>query len=230
MDHFPEFKYYVQPSLFDYGGTSAGSLELIPQLWYVAEALTSRSSDARLAAIEFIIKQDAARLSSLISYMLVTRICDPSMEVRVAVIRALGDIFCLDEKGMETPTDVKLSLYEQFSHLEEEDILAILQASEVDPSLDSDIEVLFRSSSIAGYHLVNILKDRRQPSRVRELATEYVGRIGYLDAIPVLERLKNRMIAKQNGQKAFPFNQHTISKESQLLTRIRTALEDLTAS
>lgn len=229
MDQFPEFKYYVQPSLFEFGGTATGSLEIIPQLWYVAEALTSRSTDARLAAIEYIIKQDAAKLSSLISYMLVTRICDPSMEVRIAVIRALGDILCLDEKGMETPSDVKLTLYEQFSRLEEEDVLAILQAAEVDPSLDIDIEVLFRSSSIAGHHLVNILKDRRQSARTRGLATEYVGRIGYLDAIPDLERLQNRLIAKRNGQKALPFNQHDFRNENQLLNKIRTALEDLTA-
>lgn len=229
MEELPEFSFYVQPGLFEFQEYETGRLQSIPQLWFVAEALISTSTDARLAALNYIFEHDAAKGSTLITYILTTRIKDPTPGIRKKIIKILASLFKSDEGNMTASTDVKLYLYERLSAIEEEDVIAILQTVDMDSTLLDQAEQLFQNSSIAGYHLINIIADRNQPINIRKLAILYVGRIGYLDALPELERLENRLESKLAGQRSFTFTTAYTPKDTQLLPSIRTALSNLRA-
>ena len=99
----------------------------------------------------------------------------------------------------------------------------------MEATLLDQAEQIFQNSSIAGYHLINIIADRNQPISIRKLAILYIGRIGYLDALPELERLENRLESHLAGQRSFTFTTAYTPKDTQLLPSIRTALSNLRA-
>ena len=64
---------------------------------------------------------------------------------------------------------------------------------------------------------------------MREMAANFIGRIGYLDAEATLDRIANRLESKMNGQKTMPFSRIEENDEKLLLPSIRLALECLRA-
>lgn len=229
MSQFPEFKYYSQPALFDFGEISTGQLELLPQLWYAAETLTSPNPKARKTALDFIIDQDAARYSSLMAYLIFTLIDDANSDIRKEAISYLASIFLPDEKGNPSPEDLRLSLYNFFQNLNKNKILSLLAAVIENPDIESDVGTLMSASTYAGDHLADILLDRSISIQIRELAAIYIGRIGFLDGEAALKRLALRLETKMNGQGVFPFKSQDQDEEILLLPSIRTALDCLQA-
>ena len=229
MSQFPEFKYFVQPALFEYGETITGKLELLPQMWYVAEALASPSSANRRAALEFIYEQQVAKFSPLISYLLMTRIDEPDINMRQDIISLLADVLQPDNDGITATDQVRIVLYESFSQLDQNKILSILKTAETDPLLEPQVEVLLGASANAGDHLSQILLDREQPLEIRELAVKYIGRVGFLDAEPALKRIAHRLEAKFDGQQIMPFSRLDHKDELLLLPAIKSALYYLQA-
>jgi len=229
MSQFPEFKYYSQPALFEFGGTSTGQLELLPQLWYAAETLTSPNPSARRAALEFIIDQRAARLSPLITYLVFTRIDDADIKIRELVILTLASIFELDEEGDPAPDDVRLCTYNFMQNIGKNKIVALLEAVEFNPDIQASVGTLLSASTSAGNRLAEILLDRDQSLKKRELAAFYIGSIGFLDAEASLKRLAVRLESKIEGQGILPFTNRDHTEEILLLPTIRTALDCLQA-
>jgi hypothetical protein len=56
-----------------------------------------------------------------------------------------------------------------------------------------------------------------------------IGRVGYLDVLPTLERLANRLEARLSGQQTMPFVKVNEDDEAILLPEIRQALHLLQA-
>ena len=57
-----------------------------------------------------------------------------------------------------------------------------------------------------------------------------IGIIGYVEAIPALDRLSARLEARTNGQKTMSFAPPTDNPELELLAATQEALESLRAS
>jgi hypothetical protein len=56
-----------------------------------------------------------------------------------------------------------------------------------------------------------------------------IGRIGYVDALPVVERLAAKLEARVNGQQMMPFTQPENSDEVKLLPAVLSTQEILRA-
>jgi hypothetical protein len=81
-------------------------------------------------------------------------------------------------------------------------------------------------SSFAGEHLAGILANRQNPLPIRKQAARYIGQIGYLDALPSLERLAARLEARKNGAAdTIPLDQN--NDEGSLLPYLKDALAAL---
>jgi hypothetical protein len=78
-------------------------------------------------------------------------------------------------------------------------IYALLQVVDYDKSNEPKVVGLLDHCSFAGGHLSCILATRTVPLDMRKLAA-YYGRMGYLDAMPVLDRLAARLETRQNGR------------------------------
>lgn len=216
-----------QPSLFEIGESSTGMIEFFPQLWGIAEMLVSSDTTGKREALAQIEEIDAARFSPLVAYLLTTFLDDPDMALRAVIVRILGRVLGPDAKGRAAPDNVRHCLYQELSQMRTRRVYALLQVSREVEALAPEIGRLLNTCSYAGTHLADIAVSRKNPLVIRREAIKYIGRVGYLDALPSLERLSSRLEARQNGQQTLPFAVPGDEDESDLLPDLRATLNVL---
>jgi hypothetical protein len=217
-----------QPSLF-FLEESTGNLELFPAVWGAVEDLTKPDAHIRREAVDRLANLNAPRFSPIVAYVLTTRLTDPDLRTRAKVIASLGGVLSPDENGNPAPDDVRNVVLLNLSQLRTRQIFALLQVSVQDPQLIHFIARLLDACPYAGSHLVDILTDAHAPLEIRQQGAILIGLVGYLDALPALEKLENRLEARLNGQKVMPFAPPPNLSESELLPAIRNTLALLRA-
>jgi HEAT repeat protein len=215
-----------QPQLFLLE-ESIGTIELFPAVWGALEDLTKEDVNVRRSALQELIELDAARYSPVVSYILVTRVLEPNIELRAKVIEALGLVLLPDKKGFPAPEDVRSSLYLYLSSFRTRQIFAMLQTSAEFEFIEDHIARLLNASRFAGNHLIEILIDPKNPLEVRRQAAVMIGEVGYLNSLPALKKLAGRLEARIAGQTAMNFAAQTNSKDSELLPAVEEAIRAL---
>ena len=227
MDYDPLLMKIDQPPLFDLGDSSSGAVELFPAVWNAVEALVSLEPSIRLAGILQITQLDAARLSPAVAYLIASRITDADLEVRGGVINLLGRILS-PVTGQQAATPiVRQQLTAYLAQVHTREVFALLQAVEFNNALEGQVGAVFNNCPYAGNHLAYILSDRKIQLSIRKQAAYYLGKVGYQDAIPALERIEARLAARMNGQQAMPFAPPDRDDETSLLPSIQIALKAL---
>ena len=192
------------------------------------EHLTSSNLEERLTGLGQLIELDAHRVSPLIAYVLATRLEDPDIELRAKVVGALGGL--LYQGGGSnplTPPAVKQSLRSYLSQMRRRKVFALLQVAEYFPQRQSDVAAMLRGCSNAGKVLVDIFSDRKLSIEIRRQAIQFAGIVGFLEAVPRLERLAERLESRISGQHTIPFAPPINPEEKSLLHVIQTALTQL---
>ena len=217
-----------QPLLFNLE-ESIAKIELFPEVWIAAEGLTSPHPAVRRDSLELIQELQAPRFSPLVAYLLATRLTDPEIAFRSQVVKILGEVLDQDEYGKPAPENVRQTLIAYLSQMRTRHTFALLQVLTQDPSLDRYVANLLNTCPYAGNHLADILTDRKTPLEIRKQAGRMIGRVGFLDALPALEKLAKRLEARLNGQRSMPFAPLSAPEEMDLLPIIQTALTLLRA-
>ena len=215
-----------QPQLFLLE-ESSGTIELFPAVWGALEDLTKEDVNVRRSALEELIELDAARFSPVVSYILVTKVVEPNIELRAKIIETLGLVLLPDNNGYPAPEDVRSSLYLYLSSFRTRQIFALLEAAAEYGSIEEHVARLLNASRYAGNHLIEILNDPKIPSKVRRQAAVMIGKVGYLNALPALEKLEGRLESTISGQTAMNFASKTNSKDSELLPAVQEAISAL---
>lgn len=213
-----------QPTLFDIGESSQGTLELFPAIWHLSEAMISPDIAVRRTALREILKSDAARLLSLVAYTLATRITEPDLGIRAMVISALSDIMLPDMDGNPPAESVRQCLTIYLSQMRTRQLYALLQVLPDRPALEQGVARLLNACPYAGNQLADILASRRVPLEIRRHAVRLIGLVGYLDAIPALERQLGRLESRLNGQQSMSFAPVDMVEDAALIPDIRRAL------
>jgi HEAT repeat protein len=208
---------------------SKGSIELFPAVWSAVEDLTLSDPKIRWDALDRLLQLNAQRFSPIVAYILVTRLGEPDLKLRTRIVQALGEILVPDENGQPAPEEVRKSLAYYLSHLRTRRIFSLLQVSAFDSGMEGHVARLLDPCPFAGNHLLDILSDIKAPLDIRQQAAQMIGRVGYLDALPALERLAARLVARLNGQKSMPFAPPSIAFEGDLLPAIHKAIDLLKA-
>ena len=100
----------------------------------------------------------------------------------------------------------------------------LLEVANAYPEVESKVASLFNLCSQSGESLVKIMYDRKIPFELRRQAIIFIGLVGFLEALPALEKFENRLESRMNGQKTMPFAPPSISDENSLLPVIQTTL------
>ena len=208
---------------------STGRVELFPAVWSAAEALIHPETKKRLEALEKLSELNAVRFSSLVAYLVATRLTDPELNVRAKVVKALGVVLSPDSDSQPAPQEVRRVLMNYLSQMRTRQAYALLQVLSDHPDLEDHVAKLLDACSFASTHLIDILADRSASLEVRVQAVQAIGRVGYLDAIPALERLEGRIETRLNGQRAMPFAPVGGEDEQELLPAIHKTLALLRA-
>lgn len=216
-------QYSQQPQLF-LVEESIGTIEIFPTVWGALEDFTKSEVELRRNALQKLIDLDAPRYSPVVAYFLVSKITEQDIDLRSQIIETIGRVLSNDENGYPAPQEVRASLHLSLSSFRTRQIYALLEASAADKSLESCVTRLLDACPYAGNHLLDLLIDRKIPIEVRKQAAIMIGAVGYLDALPALERLHSRLEARLNGQKAMPFAPEISTNESELLPVIHESL------
>ncbi len=226
----PDGLFVLQPALFEISQTSASTLELFPKVWKAAEEMVDPFLENRQKSLDILDELNAARYSPLIAYFLFTRLNEPEPGLRCRIIKVLSDALSPDAHGNFAPERVRQTLRNHLALLGWDQIFTLLETIEIEPSLDKAGALLLKANSRAGEVLAEILLDRKTPLPIRIQAAQMIGRVGYVDAAPSIERLINRLEAKANGQQAFSFSSAESLEEAQLLPVLQAVKVVLQAS
>ena len=227
MDLLPTQTY--QPPLFEFGETTSGAVELFPAVWGAAEALAAPETHLRHQGLDRLMEIGAPRLSPLIAYLLATRLTDPDLKMRTRIVYVLGELLMPDVRGSAAPEPVRHYLAAVLSQMRIRSIFGLLEVAVHDPKAERAIARLLNTCPNAGRHLADILAERKNPLPVRCKATHFIGLVGYLDALPTLERLHQRLEARLAGQQAMPFASPVTPEDSELLPVLRQTVVSLKA-
>jgi len=219
-----------QPKLFNMFDAAEGALELFPALWFAAEELTSPDPSTRQGAVDRLVDLDAPKLSPLIGYLLATRIIDSDIEIRQQIVGILGGLLSVQGDDIVTPEKVRVHIKAYLSTMRRRGVYSLLQVSDQYPSSESDVATLLNACSFAGNALSDIVLDRKLPVQIRRQAVNFISQVGFLDAIPALDRLRTRLESRMEGQTAMPFAPSQAREDISLLPNVQAALSILKAS
>lgn len=219
----------IQPGLWQSLETSTGIVELFPEVWNTAEALCGPDAGQRSQALVRLDELGAARFSPLVVYLVATRLADTDLKVRCQAIRITGDLLSPDKQGNATPEPVRRSLVWFLSQMRTRSIYHLLEAANSEPESTPQITRLLNACPYAGRHLADIALDRTFPLAERKQAVLFIGAVGYLDAIPALERLAARLGARLKGQQSMSFAPPAHGDENELLPIVQSVLHLLHA-
>ncbi len=221
----------LQPPLFEFGEATPGALELFPAVWSAAEELVSPELAVRQRGLARLEEMGAARFSPLVAYLLFTRLSDADAALRRQVTYLLSGLLIPDERGFAAPEPVRRYVTAALGQMRTRPIFGMLEVLAADLGAEPILARLLNACPHAGRHLVDILSERKNPLAVRYAAARMIGRVGYLDAIPALERLAARLETRRSGQQAMPFAAMPASgaDEVDLLPAITEALTRLQA-
>jgi hypothetical protein len=219
----------TQLPLFTYGESVTSIVELFPAVWNSTESLTSPDPITRQRGIDALLEIGAQKVSPLVAYMIATRLNDADIYIRRRVAYILADLIAPRVHGGQTPDDVRKVILSYLRGLRESAVYGLLEVSVLDQNADKPIYAIFNSSSYVGKYLGEILAQWKNPIAIQQKAIYFIGLLGYLDALPVLERLYNRLEARQTGQAVMDFAPPTIKSDDDLLPHLRIAINLLSA-
>lgn len=223
----PLFVNLEQLALFEWGESTSAAIELFPAVWSALEALVSTEPEARKTGLEKLEELNAARFSPLVAYVLVTRIAEPELELRAGVVRILSQVLLADQQGKLAPEPVRSLVKTHLALMRTRQVYSLLQLAVHDASMEAPAARLLNACVYAGNHLGEILADREMPLTVRIAAVKMIGLVGYVDAIPVLERILARLESRLNGQSSMPFATPAEGNESALVSALQSTLKIL---
>jgi hypothetical protein len=219
----------LQLPLFDYGESIANIVELFPAVWQASECLTSPDPSTRQRGIDALLELGAQRVSPLVAYLVATCLSDPDIYLRRRVTIIVADLLTPDLNNKQNPEEVRKVVVNYLHNMNEATVFGLLDVAVADPQVERSIYHIFNTCPYVGKYLGDILSEWKNPLAIRQKAIYFVGLVGYLEALPVLERLFNRLEARQNGQFAMSFAPLTIKSDDDLLPYLRVALDQLSA-
>jgi hypothetical protein len=180
------------------------SLDQIHQLWESTEAISSPELSERKRGFNRLIEFDVVRRSPLITYLLATRIVEPDFTLRAYIVRVLAGILKTDSPDNLSTKEVRLTLVNYLSQIDLREILALIQLAEI------------------GGHLINIANDRGTSIPIRKLSVKFIGRVGYLEAVPALLRLETRLKTRTKTNQNEDNQTNLLLLITEALTLLRT--------
>lgn len=202
MDADPIIANIEQPDSNDQSQSISPKAKALPGIWEALESLTSPDLMNRIAGLGRITELNGSCRYPLVIYVLVSRITEPDIELRMRIVKLLGKILGsgspAPKKASVSFEAAKKTLISLLSGMRTRQIFALLQVSEFDKTAEAPVSDLLAYCSFAGGHLARILSNRTAPLSIRRQAAHFIGIIGYLDALPALERLAARLETRKD--------------------------------
>jgi hypothetical protein len=219
----------VQLPLFVYGEPTENIAEMLPVVWSATECLASADAITRQHGIDAILELGAQKVSPLVAFMIATRLGDKDIYIRRRVIYILGDLITWVPGDKQMADNIRKSITNYLHDIGEETILGILEVAVMDPQAEKPIYDLLNACPFAGRYLGDVLTEWKNPLAIRQKAIHFIGLVGYMEVLPVLERLLDRLEARQTGQYTMSFATSSIRSDEDIMPYLRIAIDHMSA-
>lgn len=220
----------LQLPLFDYGESVSNVVELFPMVWQATECLTAPDPATRHRGMDMLLELGAQKVSPLVAYMIATLLSDPEISIRRRVIYILADLLSGDSSRKQIPEEVRQVVVNNLHHLNETIVISLLEVAISDQQVEKYLYHIFNSCPYVGKYLGDIVTQWKNPLSIRQKAIYFIGIVGYLEALPALERIMSRLEARQNGQYMMSFAPPATRSDDDLIPYLRVAINQLHAS
>jgi hypothetical protein len=164
-----------------------------------------------------------------VAYTIATCICDADHSIRHRVVLILGELLTRKSNSPQ-PANAVRGVVSHFLHnMNDATVYGLLEVSAANKDADPSIYHMFNACPYAGKYLVEILAQWKNPLIIRQRAVYFIGQVGYVEALPSLERMLNRIEERQVGQFSMDFAASTSRPDDDLLPYLRIATNQLSA-
>jgi HEAT repeat protein len=217
----------VQLPLFSYGEPGENFSEFLPIVWEATEGLTAQESVDRQHALDALLELGAQRVSPLVAFMIATCINDPDIYIRRRVVYILADLLNITPGVKPIPDLIRTTINNSLRKMGEGTILGLLEVAVMDPQIEGSLFKIFIACPSAGKYLGNIIAEWNHPLAIRQRAIQMVGVVGYMEAYPTLQRMLDRLEARQEGQYSMSFVPASIRSDEDIIPYLRSAIQQL---
>lgn len=201
--------------------------------------VAEESSQASLAAEDFISPELSKRISGftqldqlrafntspLHSYLLVTRITEPNLELRRLIVEKIADLLSEGVVSDNAFAPVRKTIVYHLSQMRTRQIYALLQLAVQYPDQFTKIALVLKECSFAGNQLAQIAENRDFPLSIRRQAIMMIQSIGYTVAIASLDRLLRRFEMKYPRSFEFQEKGDVENSDASLIPLLRETLD-----
>jgi hypothetical protein len=202
---------------------------LIPLIWRLLEALLSKESDIKLFALQELANLNAIMVSPIIVAILVSSLEDRDEAIRKEIVDIIGNFLKSPILNDQFNIYIRAFIKDVLSRMRTRSIYSLIQLYNLDVQLKENIVTLINQCPNAGKHLTDIFLSRNSSIKIRQNAIEIIGIIGYINAIPDMERLLSRLLTRINGQQSMPFITSQGLDETPLIHYLEASLTNLKA-
>jgi hypothetical protein len=229
MSAEPDSLHTLQLSLLNFEKPSTNQFELFPKIWATAEGLLDPDVGNRQRSLAILEEMKAARYSPLVSHLLFSKISEPDLGLRSRIIKNLAEILSVDVEEGYAPDLVRQVLVYDLCQMRPGEIYLIIEAVDFDQSTENAASSLLGTNCVFGEYLAEIMIDRKTKLSIRKQAIHLIGRVGYIDVTPAIERMINRLEPRLNGQQSFSSLSPDTTDEVYLLPHLKSTLTILKA-
>jgi hypothetical protein len=219
----------VQLPLFVYGEPTENIADLLPVVWNATECLASADAITRQHGIDAILELGAQKVSPLVAYMIATRLADSDIYIRRRAIYILADLITWEPGDRPEVDSIRRSVTNYLRDMGEETVFRILEVAVMEAQAEKPIYHLLNACPSAGKYLGNMLTEWKNPLAIRQKAIYFVGLVGFMEVLPVLERLLDRLEARQSGQYTMSFAASSIRSDEDIMPYLRIAIDQMSS-
>ena len=163
------------------------------QAWLILEKMISPDPYLRDKGLEDLYSLQDFQNHPLIVYVLVTRILDPDLEIRLHAIQMLGKMLGSNSPGEELPENSFRTVTEFTSQMDKGGLIKLLEIGVAYIAAEEAIITILKLCSFAGKDLGGIVNDRRLPVEIRQQAIHFSGEVGFLNTVSAIRNLIQRI-------------------------------------
>lgn len=217
----------VQLPLFVYGEPVDNINELLPVVWNATESLASPEAVTRQHGIDSLLELGAQWVSPLVAFMMATCLGDQDIYIRRRIVYILADLINKEPGIRHAADSIRETVTNYLHNMRQEMIYGLLEVALIDPLVEKSIYRLLNICPFAGKYLGDILSEWKNPLPIRQKAILFVGLVGFMETLPVLERLLDRLKARQRGQYTMAFAPASIKADEDIMPYLRIAIQQL---
>jgi len=197
------------------------------ELHEALEDLLSPEVEARREAVDRLVAMDAHRRSPLAASILAYRLHEPDVGVRAKIVQSIYEALGIQDSYERPPAKVRELLNEALRCIGVPEVYCLLELLEKDFVTLQTVCILLNQCSSSCEILVKLLDSREEKISIRIVASQVIGRLGILEAVPVLEAIEERLTHRASGQLSMSFVSRSKVEARELLPSIRQTLDAL---